>query len=199
MNYDYCMALDDEEALKILLSPSSPAEQAEAIAFLVDQEGYTAAAVAGAIGIGDYEARRMLRIGRNCSSYVKRMLHKRGQWVIGSPQPVIGGYFSLGHARALAGLNHGDQDILAAKAIAGRWSVRKLEKVVTDGGAITKDENAEYFKQLSSYLSEKLGHPVQVKCDKNNTSNGKIEISYVGLDKFDAIVDKMGINLEDTL
>lgn len=107
------------------------------------------------------------------------------------PEPVLdavrGGKLAMGHARALLG--HADAEALAAKAIAGGWSVRQVEAAVK-AGAPAKPKRASPPRDanvaaLEAQLGEALGLRVRIE-------EGVVSLHYRDLDQLDLICARLG-------
>ena len=118
-------------------------------------------------------------------------------------QMLIDGQLSMGHARAILALPTDDlRRKLANRAMAGRLSVREVEKLVrrylTNNGIEknnTRSKPSHIFdmeKKLSSQLSTK----VNIETRKNG-QRGKIVIEFYSLDEFDGILERLGLEYGD--
>ena len=78
------------------------------------------------------------------------------------------------------------------------WSVRKLENRIKDDLA-GKDAgpDAAYFEQLAVHIGDTIGHPVKVKPNQANPSKGEIVITYLGLDAFDSVMERLKVRLDE--
>ena len=115
-------------------------------------------------------------------------------------QMLVDGSLSMGHARAILALPTDDlKNKLANRALAGRLSVREVERLVRI--ALTqKDQNAAkvviekpaHIKDLEDKIRGRLGTNVKIIAGKKG-SRGKIIIEYYSLDEFDSIAEKLGV------
>jgi ParB family transcriptional regulator, chromosome partitioning protein len=164
----------------------NPIEEARAYHRLADQEGLTQAEIA-----------RMVDKSRSHVANLQRLL--------ALPDPVIAlveqGKLSMGHARALVGVD-GAED-LAEAAVAKQLSVREIEKLVRrqtrgetasapprtaraeSGSAVDADISA-----VQGHLEEFLGLPVKINADADPRS-GAVLIRYRTLDQLDLICQRL--------
>jgi len=110
---------------------------------------------------------------------------------------VVGRKLSGGHARALLGIPHEQQQRFMAQKIASEnLSVRQTEKLVQQG-AFKKRKAKEARRldaeivNLETLIQQKLGTKVRVFSGKKN--NGRLEITYNSLAELDRILEKMGV------
>jgi len=112
---------------------------------------------------------------------------------------LIEGNLSMGHARAILGVPTDDlRRKLANRALAGRLSVREVERLVRkemdseSKPQKTAARKSPHIIDLERKLSKELGTKVTVKTRRNN-ERGKITIEFHSLDEFDRITEKLGI------
>ena len=163
----------------------NPIEEARAYQRLAESESLTQAEIAG-----------MVDKSRSHVANLQRLL--------ALPDPVIDmverGELSMGHARALIGVEDGEA--IAQAAVAGQMSVREVEKLVrrrTRGeGAppvrrprTARDaaENSD-IAAVQSHLEEFLGLPVRIQADADPKS-GIVTIRYTTLDQLDLICQRL--------
>ncbi len=113
------------------------------------------------------------------------------------------GQLSMGHARAILALQ--DEDVrrkLANRAMAGRLSVREVERIVRrllqrdQQTTSQKKEKAAYILDLEKRLETILGTKVRIEPGRKG-SRGRIVIDYYSLDDFDRLTAAMGLpNME---
>ncbi|MDE2150065.1 MAG: ParB/RepB/Spo0J family partition protein [Gammaproteobacteria bacterium] len=101
------------------------------------------------------------------------------------------GRLSLGHAKALAGLPPARQHMLAFRAAAGGWSVRRLEacarrNTVGRAAAIAGSD----LRRLERRLAEHLGYPVQLLADTGG--RGELRLRFASLDELDGLLARIG-------
>ncbi len=114
---------------------------------------------------------------------------------------LIAGDLSMGHARAILALPIDElKTKLANRAMAGRLSVREVERLVRlylQGGKETDKRvkyKAPHIVELQTRLSRQLGTRVEIVTRKNG-QRGKIVIEYNSLDEFDRIGVQLGMEL----
>lgn len=106
---------------------------------------------------------------------------------------------TMGHARAILALPTDElRRKLANRAMAGRLSVREVERLVRrylTGTSREKTENEQKpanIMDLERALSTQLGTKVIIETRKNG-QRGKIIIEFHSLDEFDRIAEKIGL------
>jgi len=106
---------------------------------------------------------------------------------------------TMGHARAILALPTDElRRKLANRALAGRLSVREVERLVRrylTGTSHEKDKNYNKppnIMDLERTLSTQLGTKVIIETRKNG-QRGKIIIEFHSLDEFDRITEKIGL------
>lgn len=106
---------------------------------------------------------------------------------------------SMGHARALLGLPSDElRRKLANRALAGRLSVREVERLVrkclesNQEPAIEKQQKESYIVDLEKQLQSILGTKVNIQ-PKKKGHRGQIIIDYYSLDDFDRLTERMGL------
>lgn len=115
---------------------------------------------------------------------------------------LAGGALSMGHARAILGLPTDDlRRKLANRAMAGRLSVREVEKMVrrqvAGGGELVKKEIVKppHIADLEEKMRSQLGTKVDIMAKKGG-QRGKIVIEFYSLDEFDSITERLGIEAD---
>ncbi|MBN1391462.1 MAG: ParB/RepB/Spo0J family partition protein [Sedimentisphaerales bacterium] len=115
-------------------------------------------------------------------------------------QMLADGQLTMGHARAMLSLPTDElRRKLANRALAGRLSVREVEKLVrrylTESGQakITIRSKSAHITELESELSKQLGTKVSIETRKNG-QRGRIIIEFYSLDEFDRITERIGIS-----
>ena len=106
---------------------------------------------------------------------------------------------SMGHARAILALPTDDlRRKLANRAMAGRLSVREVEKLVRRYLTSTGQERqstrtkAPHIVDLEKRLASQLATKVNIETRKNG-QKGKIIIEFYSLDEFDGILERLGL------
>ena len=114
-------------------------------------------------------------------------------------QMLAEGKLSMGHARAILALPTDDlRRKLANRAMAGRLSVREVEKLVRRYLTSTGKENtnsrskAPHILDLEKKLASQLSTRVNIETRKNG-QKGKIVIEFYSLDEFDGILERLGL------
>lgn len=183
---------NDEEMLELALIENihrkdlNPIERAKAYRKYLDAFSFT-------------QAEGAQRLGENRSvvaNYI-RLLDLPEQ----IRQMLIKGELTMGHARAILALPTDDlRQKLANRALAGRLSVREVERLVrkyTTGSEQTKravKEKKPHIVELERKLSGRLGTKVAIETRKNG-QKGKIVIEFTSLDEFDRITDQIGLEV----
>jgi ParB family chromosome partitioning protein len=185
--------LNDREVMALALIENlqredlNPVEEARAYQRLSEVEGMTQAEIA-----------RMVEKSRSHVANIQRLL--------GLPVNVLdlveAGKLSMGHARALIG--HEDAASLARRAVNDNLSVREIEKLVKQVGAVVKgagntapsgktgaanQEEAD-IAAVQNHLEDFLGLPVRIKADADPRS-GAITIRYKTLDQLDLVCQRL--------
>lgn len=115
---------------------------------------------------------------------------------------LVGGQLSMGHARAILALPTDEmRRKLANRAMAGRLSVREVERLVRKmiQGESDKPEpkvKPTHILDLENRLRESLGTKVQIEARKKG-DKGRIIIDFYSLDEFDKITDIIGMRGSD--
>lgn len=182
--------LTDREVMALALIENlqredlNPVEEARAYQRLADEEGMTQADIA-----------RMVEKSRSHVANLQRLL--------GLPEAVLdlveGGRLSMGHARALVGLD--DATDLARRAVSENLSVRDIEKLVRQisrggkggeakGAAATGGQENADIVAVQRHLEEFLGLNVRIKADSDPRS-GVISIKYGSLDQLDMLCQRL--------
>ncbi len=164
-----------------------PIEEAQAFQQLIDIRGYTQEELAG-------------RVGKDRSTIANALR------LLGLPpkvqQLVSEGALSMGHARALLGLEHATEiRELAAEVIRRKLSVRateaevrKCRKARADAEAELSEPTDEQRRQaiivadLETRLRRSLGTRVKLHTSKRGKGPGKIEIPYGDLDELNRLL-----------
>ncbi|OHB52109.1 MAG: hypothetical protein A2Y10_10950 [Planctomycetes bacterium GWF2_41_51] len=118
-------------------------------------------------------------------------------------QMLVDGALDMGHARAILALPTDDlRKRLANRALAGRLSVREVERLVrlavsAGDEKIQKQiiEKPSNIKDLEERIRARLGTRVNIQARKNG-QRGKIIIEFYSLDEFDNITQMLGVNAD---
>jgi len=115
-------------------------------------------------------------------------------------QMLIDGRLTMGHARAILALPTDElRRKLANRALAGRLSVRDVERLVRkalSGSAEAKTKVTEkqpHILDLEKRLQEILGTKVSIST-RRRSHRGRIIIDFYSLDEFDRLTEKMGLS-----
>ena len=120
-------------------------------------------------------------------------------------QMLIEGQLSMGHARAMLALPSDElRRKLANRAMAGRLSVREVERLVRkylEGKTEPKEQKKEklaHIIDLERRLQSILGTKVNIKANKRG-QRGRIIIDYYSLDEFERLTEKMGLKQTESI
>jgi ParB family chromosome partitioning protein len=112
---------------------------------------------------------------------------------------LIDGSLSMGHARAILALPTDQlRKTLANKSMAGRLSVREVERLVqkylSDNQKTNteKKQKAAHIIDLENQLQQILGTKVRIEGGRR-ANKGRIVIEYYSLDDFDRLTEKIGL------
>ena len=161
----------------------NPIEEAQGFERLIDEFGYTQEALAARVGKDRSTVANALRLLRLPASV-------RGL--------VTEGRLSMGHARALLGLEEaGAIERLARRVVARELSVRQVEALVKrerDGHGAGKTPAAPArpsasARDLAERLSRALGTRVRVV--EEEPGKGRLEVAYHSLDQLDAVLARI--------
>jgi len=118
-------------------------------------------------------------------------------------QMLVDGSLDMGHARAILALPTDDlRKRLANRALAGRLSVREVERLVRLALS-EKDEKKQkqivekpaHIRDLEEKIRSRLGTMVKIQARKNGQC-GRIIIEFYSLDEFDSIAERLGVTSE---
>ena len=113
-------------------------------------------------------------------------------------QMLVDGDLSMGHARAILALPTDDiRRKLANRAMAGRLSVREVERLVRlslEAGRPEKKpaEKAPNILDLEKRLRDVLGTKVRIDASRRG-HRGRITVEYYTLDDFERITERLGL------
>ena len=120
------------------------------------------------------------------------------------------GELSMGQARSLAGISDPQvQLLMAKKAIAEAWSVRRMEmevrKLAKGENVVSEEEEAAreearvkkaaYMADLENHLAEQLSTKIKIRPGRKKGS-GTLSIEFYSLDQFDDLLSRMGVRFE---
>ena len=164
----------------------NPIEEAEGYQRLIDEFAYTQAELAETIGKSRSHIANLLRLS-GAPSAIK--------------QALIDGVLSMGHARALLGLQNPEKHAAALikQIVKNGMSVRAVEKLVAaQGGApAQKPSSAQHgrteksadTRQLEKQLADALG--LVVSLDDRGKRGGALNISYKTLEQLDGLIARL--------
>ncbi|MCE0759476.1 MAG: hypothetical protein SWN10_13545 [Pseudomonadota bacterium] len=150
----------------------------------LESEGLSAREIKAELGLTRYQLSHLKRLSRKLTPESRFLIQKN--------------QLSEGHARALVRLSGRQQENMLRATLQYGWSVRKLENRIKDDLA-GKDAgpDAAYFEQLAVHIGDTIGHPVKVKPNQANPSKGEIVITYLGLDAFDSVMERLKVRLDE--
>lgn len=164
----------------------NPAEEAEGYQRLIDEFAYTQAELAETIGKSRSHIANLLRLS-------------------GAPSPIkqalIDGALSMGHARALLGLQNPEKQAAALikQIVKNGMSVRAVEQLVAAQGASSDEkptgvargasEKSADTRQLEKQLADRLG--LAVTLDDKGKKGGALRISYKTLEQLDGLIARL--------
>lgn len=178
--------IEDKDALAMALIENmqrtdlNAMEEALGVRRLIDEFGYTHEQAAKAIGKSRPATSNLLRL-LNLTDPVQRML--------------MDGEIEMGHARALLGLDAGEQTEVAHRIVNAALSVRQTEKLVAAKKSPDrfiakkkrkKDRDTVNFEER---LSDALGAPVKLEYGKGKS--GRLVIAFADLDALEAIAERI--------
>ncbi|MHC4573864.1 MAG: ParB/RepB/Spo0J family partition protein [Planctomycetota bacterium] len=182
----------DEELLELALVENihrrdlNPIERAKAYQNYLSTFAMTQAEAAQRLGENRSVIANYLRL-LDLPEEIKRML--------------VEGHLNMGHARAILGLPTDElRRKLANRALAGRLSVREVERLVrkylTGSEETSKAVRSKppHILDLENKLSGRLGTRVSIETRKNG-QRGKIILEFYSLDEFDRIIETIGLTL----
>jgi ParB family chromosome partitioning protein len=109
------------------------------------------------------------------------------------------GQLTMGHARAILALPTDElRRKLANRAMAGRLSVREVERLVrryltgTDEARVKVQPKPAHILDLERKLSSELGTKVSIETRRGG-QRGKIIIEFYSLDEFDRMTERLGL------
>jgi ParB family chromosome partitioning protein len=118
-------------------------------------------------------------------------------------QMLIDGRLSMGHARAILSLPTDElRRKLANRALAGRLSVREVERFVRKyvSGSVecktTVKTKPAHILDLEDRLAKELGTRVIIETTKNG-QKGRIIIEFGSIDDFDRITESIGVTVRE--
>ena len=187
----------DEEAAEAALVENvqrrdlNPVDRARALRSLGERFGLSHGEIASRVGLERSSVTNLIRIT---------------ELEEGVLSLVASGRLSVGHAKALLGMEAGaGRGAMAERASEGGWSVRELERRVSasgpgdSGGGGSRNGRAgearpAALEDLERRLGEHLGTRVRVRTRGASRSKGTIEVSFYDLDHFDGLMKRFGFD-----
>ncbi len=179
--------VDDQAAAAMALIENiqredlNPLEEAQGIARLIGDFGFTHEQAAGAVGRSRSAVSNLLRL-LNLAAPLQTML--------------MAGDIDMGHARALLAVDGATQITLANQVVARRLSVRDTEKLVAralagEQGAVPapRQEKSRDIVRLEEELSDLLATAVSIKTRARN--RGQLVIDFANLDALDGVIARL--------
>ncbi|HVZ72533.1 MAG TPA: ParB/RepB/Spo0J family partition protein [Polyangia bacterium] len=160
----------------------NPIEEAQGFERLIEEFDYTQEALAERVGKDRSTVANALRLLR-LPAGVRTL--------------VTEGKLSMGHARALLGLEDADAiETLARRIVARELSVRQVEQLVRrmrEGGDTAKAAPAPRSSTSARDLAERLTRALgtRVKVVEEGPGKGRLEISYHSLDQLDGVLGRL--------
>ena len=164
----------------------NPVEEAEGYQRLIDEFAYTQAELAETIGKSRSHIANLLRLS-GAPSVIR--------------QALIDGALSMGHARALLGLQNPEKHAAALikQIVKSGMSVRAVEKLVAAQSAIMgkgatatrrgASEKSADTRQLEKQLADALG--LAVALDDKGKKGGELRIGYKTLEQLDGLMARL--------
>lgn len=179
--------IDDREAVVLGLIENlqreslTPMETAHGLKALSEQLTLTHEAAAGRIGKSRVYVTNFLRL-LNLTPRVQEIVNDKRM--------------SMGHARAIAGLDATEQEHWAVQTLRSNWSVRTLEQKLRQRGVAKRPRCASGsdWERLSDRLTELLGNKVVLRGD--DKGRGEMNISFHSYDELDGLLDRLGYREE---
>ena len=162
----------------------NPIERAKAYRDYVNTFSLTQAEAAERLGEGRSVVANYLRL-LDLPQEIKQMLAEAS--------------LSMGHARAILALPTDElRRKLANRAMAGRLSVREVERLVrkylagTGQVKTTLRSKPPHIIDIENKMASQLGTKVTIETRKNG-QRGRVIIEFYSLDEFDGIMDRIGV------
>ena len=170
----------------------NPLEEAQGLQRLVAEFNLTHEQAAQAVGRSRSAASNLLRL-LNLTPPVQQML--------------MAGDLDMGHARALLGLETGQQVASANEIVARKLSVREAEKLVAKAQAngqglgrqsallrVKKDKSRD-IARLEEQLADLLTAQVEIRVHRSTSrgQQGELAISFGSLDELNGLLQKLGV------
>jgi ParB family chromosome partitioning protein len=167
----------------------NPLEEAQGLQRLVAEFQLTHEQAAQAVGRSRSAASNLLRL-LNLTPPVQQML--------------MAGDLDMGHARALLGLEAGQQVASANEIVARKMSVRDAEKLVAKAQGVgrqatlirVKKDKSRDLLRLEEQLADALTAQVEIRVHKRTKSGqqGELAIAFGSLDELSGLLAKLGVS-----
>ena len=170
----------------------NPLEEAQGLQRLVDDFQLTHEQAAQAVGRSRSAASNLLRLLKLTAPVQQRLM---------------AGDLDMGHARALLGLEAGDQVASATEIVSKKLSVREAEKLVAKAQAnfagsgrqapllrVKKGKSRDLVR-LEEQLADALTAQVEIRIHRSTKrgDQGEVAISFGSLDELNGLLDKLGV------
>jgi len=154
-----------------------------------------------AFSLTQAEAGKHLGQDRSVIANYLRLLELPGQ----IQQMLIDGQLTMGHARAILAVPTDElRNKLANRAMAGRLSVREVERLVRRYKNLTNVDSKHvkpreaHIVDLEHRLASQLGTKVRIETRRAG-HRGRIVIEFYSLDEFDRLTEKLGLHSDQEL
>jgi ParB family chromosome partitioning protein len=188
--------IEEAESMKLALLENiqrenlNPIEEAEAYRSIMERYGATHQELAGMLGKSRSTVTNMLRL-----LSLEQTLSEQ----------VETGILSMGHARALLGVDDKPTRLRLARAVEKQgWSVRALEQKIQaltasaaskqtrpDAEDQTHDPDAAAVRELETRLQHHMGSPCRIR---RRGERGRIEIEFFSNEELERVLERMGIS-----
>lgn len=158
-------------------------EEANAYRRLIDEFHYHQEEIAALVGKSRSHIANILRL-LSLNEKIRGMIRDK--------------ILTLGHARALIGLESTQQEYLAAQTKNQQWSVRQLEHAVKmqknkEGSRPKNAKKDRDIERLQTVLSEQVGAPVQII---NDNEGGWFQVQFFDNDTLAGLLDRLGLRYD---
>ncbi|MCU0773416.1 MAG: ParB/RepB/Spo0J family partition protein [Ideonella sp.] len=173
----------------------NPLEEAQGLQRLVGEFGLTHEQAAQAVGRSRSAASNLLRL-LQLAEPVQHLL--------------MAGDLDMGHARALLSLPKAEQIVTAGEAVAGRWTVRDIERRVkrrldeaagtapaSRGRGAAAGKSRDVLR-LEERLADVLAAPVEIRVGRagRRGTAGEVVVRFASLEELDGLLERLGAGQE---
>ncbi len=171
----------------------NPIDRAQAFQSLQNQFGLSHDEIAQQVSIERSTVSNLFRLLNLCD-YAQRLIRD--------------GLLSAGQAKALLAVtDHEQQQLLAQRIVAQGWSVRQVEqevrRIVAGQGGVAgaalpgrpKSATPTHLRDLEQQIGRQLGTKAKLRSGRKKGS-GTLSIEFYSLDQFDALMQRMDVNVE---